>query len=230
MWDPIQSNSAVCVEPSGVIRAEAKPLAILPGSFNPLHPGHTTLAAVASARLGVPVHFELSVANVDKPEMSPEEIKKRVGQFASVGPVWVTRAATFTEKARLFPGAAFVLGWDTAVRLIDPAYYGGISKRDSALRKMLAAGCRFVVGGRVDETGAFRVWNQAAIADEFADLFVVLWESEFRVDVSSRAAACTRGSSLRFVVISAGPEAAVGRRPSWARHHPSSGARRSGRT
>jgi hypothetical protein len=185
MWDVLESNPAVCVEPSGVIREGAKPLALLPGSFNPLHPGHTTLAAVASARLRVPVHFELSVANVDKQALPPEEIKKRVGQFATVGPVWVTRAATFTEKARLFPGAAFVLGWDTAARLIDPAYYGGISKRDSALRMLLGASCRFVVGGRVDEAGAFRVWNQAA--DEFTDLFVVLSESEFRVDVSSRA-------------------------------------------
>jgi hypothetical protein len=187
MWDPIQSNSAVCVEPSGVIRAGAKPLALLPGSFNPLHAGHTTLAAVASARLGMPVHFELSVANVDKPELPPEEIKKRVAQFATAGSVWVTRAATFIEKATLFPGTAFVLGWDTAVRLIDPAYYGGTSERDSALRMLKGASCRFVVGGRVDETGAFRVWNRDAIADEFADLFVVLLESDFRVDVSSRA-------------------------------------------
>jgi hypothetical protein len=187
MWDVLESNRAVCIEPDGVIRPGARPLALLPGSFNPLHPGHTTLAAVASARLGVPVHFELSVANVDKPEMPPEEIKKRVGQFATVGPVWVTRAATFIEKATIFPGAAFVLGWDTAIRLIDPAYYGGTAERDSALRMMLAAGCRFVVGGRVDEAGAFRVWDRDAIADEFADLFVVLAESEFRVDVSSRA-------------------------------------------
>jgi hypothetical protein len=187
MWDVLESNPAVCVEPNGVTRAEAKPLALLPGSFNPLHPGHTTLAAVASARLRVPVHFELSVANVDKPGLPPEEIKKRVAQFATVGPVWVTRAATFIEKATIFPGAAFVLGWDTAIRLIDPAYYGGTAERDSALRMMLAAGCRFVVGGRVDEAGAFRVWDRDAIADEFADLFVVLAESEFRVDVSSRA-------------------------------------------
>lgn len=187
MWDPIQSNSAVCVEPNGVIRGGAKPLALLPGSFNPLHPGHTTLAAVASARLGVPVHFELSVKNVDKPELPPEEINKRIGQFATVGPVWVTRAATFIEKAALFPGAAFVVGWDTAVRLIDPAYYRGISQRDSALRMMLGVGCRFIVGGRVDDAGAFRVWDRDAIADELADLFVVLLETDFRVDVSSRA-------------------------------------------
>ena len=57
---------------------------------------------------------------------------RRVAQFAEVGPVWLTRAATFAEKAALFPGAAFVLGWDTAVRVIDPKYYGG--KAESRLR------------------------------------------------------------------------------------------------
>ena len=101
------------------------PLAVLPGSFNPLHHGHTTLAATAAAKLGVDVVFELSVANVDKPELGRDEVERRLGQFAGVAPVWVTRAAAFEKKADIFPGAAFVLGWDTAVRLIDPKYYGG---------------------------------------------------------------------------------------------------------
>src|SRR5215831_19303711 len=86
------------------------PQALLPGSFCPLHHGHTTLAAVAAARLGVPVHFELSVTNVDKPELPREEIERRVSQFAEVAPVWITRAATFEAKAALFPGVAFVVG------------------------------------------------------------------------------------------------------------------------
>jgi hypothetical protein len=186
MWDLLQSNAAICVEPRGVIRAGPKPLALLPGSFNPLHHGHTTLAEVAAARLGVPVHFELSVANVDKPELPAEDIQKRIEQFATAGPVWLTRAATFAEKAALFPGAAFVLGWDTAIRLVDPRYHGGTAERDSTLRSLLEMGCRFVVGGRVDSSGAFRVWDHAAIAHEFADLFIVLMEQDFRVDVSSR--------------------------------------------
>lgn len=187
MWNLLRSIPAICVGPAGVIRTAPLPLALLPGSFNPLHEGHTTLAAVAAARLGMPVHFELSSANVDKPDLPAEEIKKRVDQFARVGPVWVTRAATFVEKAALFPGAAFVVGWDTALRLVDPGYYGGPSARDAALRTLSGAGCRFVVGGRMDGAGAFRVWERGSITDEFADLFVVLAESEFRVDVSSRA-------------------------------------------
>jgi hypothetical protein len=180
-------HSAWCIEPTGLVRTDGRPLALLPGSFNPLHHGHLTLAAVAAARLGLPVHFELSVTNVDKPELPGAEIDRRLAQFAGVGPVWVTRAATFAEKAVLFPGAAFVLGWDTAIRLIDPAYHGGAHTRDFTLRTLRASGCRFVVGGRVDAAGAFRVWDRALVADEFADLFEGLAEREFRVDVSSTA-------------------------------------------
>src|SRR5439155_12492175 len=118
------SSLPVCVEPDGSVRTDCpRPAAVLPGSFNPLHPGHTGLAAAAAGRLSVPVAFELSVANVDKPELTADEVARRVARFAGLGPVWVTRAATFEAKAGLFPGAAFVLGFDTAVRLIDPKYY-----------------------------------------------------------------------------------------------------------
>jgi nicotinic acid mononucleotide adenylyltransferase len=56
-----------------------RPLAVLPGSFNPLHHGHTSLAAAAAARLGVAVEFEPSIATVDKPSLDPEELDRRVG-------------------------------------------------------------------------------------------------------------------------------------------------------
>jgi hypothetical protein len=178
-------HPAVCIDPCGAARTTPKPLALLSGSFNPLHHGHTTLARVAAARLGTAVHFELSVVNADKPELPQAEVDRRVAQFAAVGPVWLTRAATFAQKADLFPGAAFVLGWDTAVRVIDPKYYGGEHGRDAALRKLLTRGSRLVVGGRTDPTGVFRVWDGGRLADEFADLFVPLTEADFRADVSS---------------------------------------------
>jgi hypothetical protein len=158
--------------------------AVFPGSFNPLHRGHTGLAAVAAVRLGVPVAFELSVANVDKPDLDPTEVEQRVAQFHDIGPVWVTRAPTFAEKAELFPGAAFVVGYDTAARLIDPRYYGDDrGRRDTALARLAAAGCRVVVGGRVDAAGMFRTWDAAA--GPFPELFLTLTEADFRADVSS---------------------------------------------
>ncbi|MBM3979702.1 MAG: hypothetical protein FJ304_05360 [Planctomycetes bacterium] len=161
------------------------PAALLPGSFNPLHHGHTALARAAAARLGTAVHFELSVANVDKPDLPADEVARRAAQFAGVGPLWVTRAPTFAQKAALFPGAAFVLGWDTAVRVIDPKYYGGAGGRDAALRALLERGARLVVGGRADAGGAFRTWDPGAVTAEFAALFVALAEADFRADVSS---------------------------------------------
>src|SRR5207245_755539 len=61
----------VCREPDGTPRVgDPRPAVLLPGSFNPLHLGHTTLADIAAKRLGSPVAFELSIANVDKPELS----------------------------------------------------------------------------------------------------------------------------------------------------------------
>ena len=61
----------------------------------------------------------------------------------------LTGAPTFHRKARLFPGTAFVIGWDTAVRLVDPRYYG--DSEDAmlgALADMWSRGCRFLVAGR----------------------------------------------------------------------------------
>jgi hypothetical protein len=176
---------AAAVGPDGAARAGPVPAAVLPGSFNPLHRGHVGLAAAAARRLGVPVAFELSAANVDKPDLTPGELARRVGQFRGVGPVWVTRAATFAQKAAVFPGAAFVVGYDTAARLIDPRYYAGeAARRDAALRTLAAGGCRVVVGGRV-AGGAFRAWAGDEVAAEFRGLFVALAEGEFREDVSS---------------------------------------------
>jgi hypothetical protein len=164
----------------------ARPRALLPGSFNPLHHGHTGLAAAAAVHLGVAVAFELSVANVDKPELDADEVARRVAQFAGVGPIWVTRAATFAAKAGLFPRAAFVVGWDTAVRLIDVRYYAAdAARRDACLRALSDAGCRVVVGGRAGADGHFRTWDGGGVPAVFRGLFVPLAEADFRADVSS---------------------------------------------
>jgi hypothetical protein len=165
----------------------SKPRAILSGSFNPLHDGHRTLAAVVERRLGAPVHFELSTANVDKPDLAEEEVQRRLAQFEGYAPVWVTRAPTFAAKAELFPGAIFAVGFDTAVRMLDPKYAGSVEGRDAALRKIVECGCRVIVGGRVDAGGVFREWKHWEMEQppELGGLFEVLSEAEFRVDVSS---------------------------------------------
>ncbi len=184
----------VVVRPDGAAVVDAEPpAALLPGSFNPLHQGHIELAAAAKRVLANPVAFELSVVNVDKPPLEAEEIRRRVDQFQGIGTVVLTRAETFHKKAQLFPGCAFVIGWDTATRLIQPRYYDNSQTAMlTALAEMWGAGSRFLVAGRADEHGVFRTLGDIDLPSGFQPLFANLPEESFRADVSSTAIRNTR--------------------------------------
>src|SRR5262249_48190385 len=156
------------------------------GSFNPLHAGHMGLARTAAAMLGTPVHFELSAVNVDKPPLTASEIRRRLAQFAWHATVELTRAPTFLEKSRLFGDTTFVIGADTAERLVAVRYYGG-SERDmhAALDEMARRGARFLVAVRRDAGSRVRSLADAAVPTRFAGLFSEIPESRFRFDTSS---------------------------------------------
>ena len=160
--------------------------ALLPGSFNPIHPGHWQLAAAVEKMLGETVAFELSVANVDKPELTLPEVKHRLAAFASRADVWVTRAPRFTQKAALFPGSTFVVGVDTALRMVTPRYYDDeVDRMLGALTQLRENNCRFVVGGRIDVDGQWRTLADLPIPPAYRDLFEPIPESVFRHDISS---------------------------------------------
>ncbi len=162
--------------------------AILPGSFNPLHHAHLKLASVAAEMLGAPVTFEVSVTNVDKPPLTAEEIMHRLAQFACRGPVALTQAPLYSEKAALFPGCTFVIGCDTAARLFEPRYYGGSTEgMYRALESIEAAGCRFLVAGRADADGVFRTLDDIPMPARFHHLLRGIPEAVFREDISSTA-------------------------------------------
>src|SRR5205823_10578120 len=118
---PLTEAEAVGVGKTG--QPPARPAVLLPGSFNPVHAGHWGLADVAARLLRAEVAFELSLENVDKPPLTVEEVQSRLVQFARKADIWLTRAPTFVQKARLFPGAVFVVGADTAARIVAARYY-----------------------------------------------------------------------------------------------------------
>jgi Cytidylyltransferase-like len=179
----------VCQTAAGELTTNAdRPAALLCGSFNPLHDGHLRLAACAAARLQSPVAFEIGVVNADKPPLAADEVRRRLAQFVGRGDVWLTRQPNFLGKSHLFPGAVFVIGYDTAVRVLDPRFYGG---HDAAVRAALATldqhRCRFLVAGRTDPSGRFQPAEELPVADDFRSLFCSLTEAEFRSDLSSTA-------------------------------------------
>jgi hypothetical protein len=177
----------LCQQTDGRLRSDApRPPALLSGSFNPLHDGHLRLAEVVARKLGGPVAFELSVVNADKPPLPPAEVRRRLRQFIWKAPVWLTRAPTFAEKAKLFPGTTFVVGADTADRIVAPRFYGDDPERmHEALAGFRTAQCRFVVAGRVDAAGRFVGVDEICVPEPHRDLFTGLSEQDFRIDLSS---------------------------------------------
>ncbi len=177
----------VTVQPDGQMMLSApQPLLLFPGSFNPMHEGHLLLARVAEELRQLPLAFEISVTNVDKPPLAGETVRHRLAQFAWKWPVELTRAPTFVEKSRLFPGTIFVVGADTAERLFEPKYYGDDEARmHRALEEIANSGCRFLVAVRLDAAGRIRALNDIPVPPRYADLFTEIPEHRFRVDTSS---------------------------------------------
>ena len=205
--DPINSlldGSARCVEFYGshfVLDAPRRDVLLLPGSFNPIHEGHLKMLETAEQQTGQKGMFELSVLNPDKGLLAEDTVRQRLVQFKERHvPVLLTRASMFRDKAVLFRNCTFVVGYDTAIRILNPKYYGGT---ESNMLRMLETlrhhGCRFLVAGRVAETDdgekTFLQFEDLQIPDDFRDMFLSL--EGFRLDISSteiRAQLAKKGS------------------------------------
>ena len=157
---------------------------LLSGSFHPLHRGHRALREAAERRLQGPVCYELPVVNAEKPGLNAAEVLRRLSQFDDAAVV-LTAAATFVDKAALLPDVTFVVGIDTAARIINTRFYGGdLRELNRCLELIRAAGCRFLVAGRWI-AGRFQTLSEIGLPPRHAGLFDELSADEFRCDLSS---------------------------------------------
>lgn len=173
--------------PDGTLTANEPPTgkALLSGSFNPLHDGHRELARVASEHLGQPVIFELPLINADKATIDLQEARRRATQFLGFAPLILSRAPRFSDKAKVFPGATFVLGADTASRLVESRFYGATDKDTlAALQSLAEANNRFLVAARSSKE-TFQTLEDINIPSQYRHLFHALPEAAFAMDISS---------------------------------------------
>lgn len=179
--------ATLTIAPDGTARADAPPQGVIAsGAFNPLHAGHLGMAAAAARLTGLPASFELPVLNADKGALDTAEIVRRAAQFAGRHTLTLSRAPLFVQKAALYPGRAFVLGYDTAERLLNPRYYGGEAGLHAALETLARSGCRLLVAGRLAQ-GCFHTLAELPVPPAYAGLFTAIPEQLFRADISSTA-------------------------------------------
>ena len=154
---------------------------ILSGSFNPLHEGHIELLKASSKEFKKNPLYEISIKNVDKSKINFNDLINRINQFKSLGKLVVTNSAKFEEKSNIFKKSIFVIGYDTALRLVDDKYY------DDDFRKSLKIieknNCSFLVSGRLINK-KYKKPNNINF-EEYDYLFNILSEEKFRIDISS---------------------------------------------
>jgi hypothetical protein len=166
------------------------PRLLLPGSFRPLHEGHVAMAEAASRLAGLSCGYEISLFHPEKPPLDFIAIRSRLGGFAGHHcRLYLTNAPTYIEKARLFPGCTFVVGHDSALRIVAPRFYGGPSARDAVLEELERLGTRFLVFGRVDASGEFRDFSaedfEHPISGFLGRVATPVPGEVFRLDISS---------------------------------------------
>ncbi len=194
----------VTVAPDGTIsEGVAEGLTVLSGAFNPLHEGHEGMLTAATGITGGTGVFELSIVNVDKPELPEAEVRERISQFAGRYTALISRSPTFLEKSRIMPGASFVIGYDTAVRLFDDRYYPAYQREadpDNTGSATLAAmseirrnDCKFIVAGRVTDDG-FKTVQDLDVPDGYRPMLRGIPVEVFREDISSSQIRRSSGS------------------------------------
>ena len=154
---------------------------ILSGSFNPLHEGHIELLKASSKEFKKNPLFEISIKNVDKSEINFNDLMDRINQFKSLGKLVVTNSAKFEEKSKIFKESIFVIGYDTALRLVDNKYYNDDFRK--SLKIIEKNNCSFLVSGRFINK-KYKKPNNINF-EGYDYLFNILSEEKFRIDISS---------------------------------------------
>ncbi len=118
-----------------------RPVGVYPGSFDPPTVAHLHVAEQAVAQLGlVRLDLTISLATLGKDDAALTPVASRLAELhrlAAAHPWLAARTSPRSLLADLAEGYdVVVVGADKWHQLLDPAWYGGVGARDTALARL----------------------------------------------------------------------------------------------
>jgi nicotinic acid mononucleotide adenylyltransferase len=147
-----------------------------PGTFDPPHEGHFGMARAVEALTGQRPVFWITAEPPHKPAVPFVELLGRAALLRGHDTLFSRGDPLYIDKARRYPGCAFVIGTDSVARMLDPKWGPSVGALVDELRQL---GTRFYVTSRIVD-GALVTLHD--LPDAPKDLCI---EVEGRWDVSS---------------------------------------------
>lgn len=151
-------------------------LLFMPGSFNPIHDGHRDIAWKTGNLTGQQCVYMVTVDSVHKkPLLVPEMLDRvaisrleRYGIYQQGDILFTQNDPLFIDKAKNYPGCGFIIGYDTAARMLDPKWGPEIIPMLHEFRKYKT---KFYVCGRIID-GELKTIKDLNYPSYFNELFI----------------------------------------------------------
>jgi hypothetical protein len=146
---------------------------LFPGTFNPPHAGHFGMAKAGMESLsrgGLPSPtFAICATPPHKPALRLSDMLERSALLAGHARVFTEGDPLFIDKARAFPGRAFLIGADALLTMLDPKWNPAVPI-ETMLAEFARLNTSFLVFGR-------RVGDRVITVEDVRQALPQVWHS-----------------------------------------------------